>query len=282
MKTVSCLATIFLVIAGTVTPSSAFLGGNSPADAPITPESAGRGGILAVRSVVRISCSGWGSMGTGFLHKSGRVITAAHVVADCQDPAVVGVDSRPIKVRKIATDPELDLALLSLETPLNAEALPLGANDRLPIGLQVSTWGFPGGYGGPAPLLSVGYLSGVESHKTKSGRSVREWVVNAAFNPGNSGGPLIDIASGEVVGVVSSKLSPMPPIVENALETLSKSNAGVVHSVTLPDGKKEKVGEGRMVALVLRYLHDQTQLVIGKVIPAGELRAFLAARKLDP
>lgn len=235
-----------------------------------------------MRSVVRISCSGWGSSGTGFLHKSGRVITAAHVVADCPDPTVIGIENRPIKVRKIAKDPELDMALLTLETPLAAEALPLGANDRLPIGLQVSTWGFPGGYGGAAPLLSVGYLSGVDYHKTKSGKSVREWVVNAAFNPGNSGGPLIDIATGEVIGVVSSKLSPMPPVVENALETLSQSNAGVAYSVTLPDGKKESVNEGRVIALVLRYLRDQVQLVIGKVVPAGDLRAFLASQGIDP
>ena len=282
MKKASCIATTVLVLAGAVTPSSAFLGGNPPADAPITPESAGRGGLVAARSVVRISCTGRGPSGTGFLHKSGRVITAAHVVTDCPDPAVVGVENRPIKVRKIAKDPELDLALLALETPLKAEALPLGANDRLPIGLQVSTWGFPAGYGGTAPLLSVGYLSGVEYHKTKSGKSVREWVVNAAFNLGNSGGPLVDIANGEVIGVVSSKLSPMPPIVENALEILSKSNAGVAYSVTLPDGKKENVSEGRVVALVLRYLHDQAQLVIGKVIPVGDLRAFLASQGIDP
>ena len=282
MKKAPCIAAIVLILGGAATPSSAFLGGNPAADAPITPETAGRGGLVAARSVVRITCSGRGPSGTGFLHKSGRVITAAHVVTDCPDPAVVGVENRPIKVRKIAKDPDLDLALMALETPLKAEALPLGATDRLPIGLQVSTWGFPGGYGGSAPLLSVGYLSGVEYHKTQSGKSVREWVVNAAFNLGNSGGPLIDIANGEVIGIVSSKLSPMPPIVENALETLSKSTGGVVHSVTLPDGRKEKVSEGRVIALVLRYLHDQAQLVIGKVVPVGDVRAFLVSQGIDP
>lgn len=268
-----------IVLAMFAAPSHAAPGPAPPGEAPITPESAGRGGAVAVRSVVRITCAGWGSAGTGFLHKSGRVITAAHVVAECGDPAVVGVENRPVKVRKIAADPELDLALLSLEAPLDAKALPLGASDRLPIGLQVSTWGFPGGYGGSAPLLSVGYLSGVEHRKTKRGTPVREWVVNAAFNPGNSGGPLIDIASGEVVGVVSSKLS---PIVEKALETLATSNVGVAHTVTLPDGTKENVTERRVIALVLRYLRDQVQLVIGKVVPVGELRAFLAAQGVDP
>ncbi len=282
MRKAVCLAATALVLAGSLAPALAIAGENPSAEAPITPESAGRGGILAVRSVVRISCAGWGPSGTGFLHKSGRVITAAHVVADCPGPMVAGIENRPVKVGKIAMDAERDLALLTLQSPLAAEALPLGADDQLPIGLQVSIWGFPGGYGGAAPLLSVGYLSGVEYRRTKSGKTVREWVVNAAFNPGNSGGPLIDIATGQVVGVVSSKLSPMPPVVESALETLSKSNAGPGHVVTLPDGTKETVHEGRMVGLVLRYLRDQVQLAIGKVVPVGELRAFLASQGIKP
>lgn len=282
MKRTSCLAAIILVLAAASMPPPAAAAKESPADAPITPESAGRGGIVAVRSVVRITCSGWGPSGTGFVHKSGRVITAAHVVADCPGAAVVGAENRPVKVKNVAVDAERDLALLTLETPLSAEALPLAADKSLPIGLQVSTWGFPFGYGGSAPLLSVGYLSGVDYRRTRSGKTVREWVVNASFNLGNSGGPLIDIADGKVIGVVSSKLSPMPAVVEGALETLSKSDAGVVHVVTLPDGKKENVSEGRMVALVLRYLRDQVQLAVGKVVTVGDLRAFLASQGIDP
>ncbi len=282
MTKACCVAAIVLVLAVAMTPPLALAAKDSPGEAAITPESAGRGGVVAVRSVVRISCSGWGPSGTGFLHKSGRVITAAHVVADCPGATVVGVENRPVKVKSVAIDAERDLALLALETPLSAEALPLAADKSLPIGLQVSTWGYPFGYGGPAPLLSVGYLSGVDYRKTRSGKTVREWVVNASFNHGNSGGPLIDIANGSVIGVVSSKLLPMPPIVEGALETLSKSDAGAVHVVTLPDGKKESVREGQMVALVLRYLRDQVQLAVGKVVTAGDLRAFLASQGVDP
>lgn len=81
---------------------------------------------------------------------------------------------------------------------------------------------------------------------------------------------------------MSSKLSPMPPVIEDALETLSKSNAGPEHLLTLGGGKKENVREGRMVALVLRYLRDQVQLAIGKVVPVGVLRAFLTSRGIDP
>ncbi len=282
MNKVLGLAAIVLALGSASVAPCVLAGSESPAEIPATWGSAGRGGIVAARSVVRISCSGSGPAGTGFLHKSGRVITAAHVVADCPGATVIGAEGRPIKVKSVAADAERDLALLSLETPLAAEALPLSATDSLPIGLQVSTWGFPFGYTGAAPLLCVGYLSGVDYRKTKSGMIVREWVVNAAFNQGNSGGPLIDIANGEVIGIVSSKLSPTPPIVENAMETLSKSTAGPVHVVTLPDGKKENVPEGQMVALALRYLRDQAQLVVGKAVPAGDLRAFLASRGIEP
>ncbi len=282
MKRALCLATTGLVLAAAGVPPSAFAGTNAAADAPITAESAGRGGSVAARSVVRIACSGSGPAGTGFLHRSGRVITAAHVVADCPGATVLDPAGRTVKVKKIASDADRDIALLTLETPLAAEALPLAADESLPIGLQVSAWGFPFGYGGSAPLLSVGYLSGVDYRKAKGGKPVREWVVNASFNLGNSGGPLLDIATGKVIGVVSSKLSPMPPIVEGALETLSTSDAGAAHVVTLPDGRKEPVREGKMVALVLRYLRDQVQLAVGKAVTVGDLRAFLASQGVDP
>ncbi|MFB3042566.1 MAG: hypothetical protein ACE1ZS_12305, partial [Candidatus Poribacteria bacterium] len=66
------------------------------------------------------------------------------------------------KVSKIAQDAELDLALLTLTMPIKVPVLPLSEDTRFSIGLQVSTWGFPGGYNSRVPLLSVGYLAGVE------------------------------------------------------------------------------------------------------------------------
>jgi S1-C subfamily serine protease len=164
---------------------------NIPVAAPIDTDSAGKGGDIAQVSVVRVICPKDNSSGTGFLHKSGHIITAHHVIAGCSDILLVDSKAVQTKASLLAGNQDLDLAILSTETPIKEKALPISARDgkQLAVGTQVSTWGFPGGYLGLVPILSVGYLSGQQAFKTKSGRIVKQWIVNAAFNRGNSGGP---------------------------------------------------------------------------------------------
>ena len=87
------------------------------------------------------------------------------------------------------------------------------------IGTRITTWGFPAGYSWLTPLLTVGYLAGVDQPVTELGVAPIRWVVNAAFNSGNSGGPIID-DDGEVIGVVVSKLLPVPQQIQDALQAL--------------------------------------------------------------
>ena len=253
-----------------------------PVSAPMNTDSAGRGGRVAVQSVVRVICPSTDSGGTGFLHHSGRVVTAEHVVAGCRAPAVIDVHGKRIGVSKTFTDPELDLALLSLSSPLKAPALPISALRQFSTGSQVSTWGFPGGYNGLVPLLSVGVLAGSEARKLPSGKIVQQWVVNAAFNRGNSGGPLLDIETGAVIGVVSSKLAPIPSFIQGALDVLSKQGSGLQYNATLPDGTTKSFSEGQVVAMVLDHLRGQVQLVVGKAVMLGDLRAFLQSQGVKP
>ena len=166
-----------------------------PVAAPIDTDSAGKGGEIAQSSVVRVICPKDNSSGTGFLHKSERIITAHHVVSGCSEILVIDSKAVAIKASLLAGNLDLDLAILSTEHGIKAKALPISTRDgkQLAIGTQVSTWGYPGGYDGFAPILTVGYLSGLQAFKTKSGRIVTQWIVNAAFNRGNSGGPVIHI-----------------------------------------------------------------------------------------
>jgi hypothetical protein len=122
--------------------------------------------------------------------------------------------------------------------------------------------------------LSVGYLSGLQAIKTKSGGIVRQWIVNAAFNRANSGGPMLHIETGEVIGVVSSKLAPISNTAASALEALSKQGAGFMYPGTLPDGTKKDFSEGQVVGMVLDELRNQVQLVIGQAVLLEDLRNF--------
>ena len=159
-----------------------------PVSAPIDTDSAGKGGDTAINAVVRLICQEKNTSGTGFLHKSGNIITADHVVRDCKNPEFVLPNGALSPASTIASDQDHDLAMLKPSVPLSAKPLSLAPKTDFKVGSQVSTWGYPGGYYGLSPLLSVGYLSGIDAIQKPSGLIVRQWIVNAAFNGGNSGG----------------------------------------------------------------------------------------------
>jgi len=255
----------------------------APVAAPITTDLAGRSGSVAAPSAFRVLCPKRSSGGTGFLHKSGVVITAYHVVSNCtpSDVILLGMSGR-INVTNIIKNADLDLAILAPEQKVNAPSLSLSTNDLLSIGSQVSTWGYPAGYNGLAPLLSSGYLSGFDVVTGPSGKPVNRLVVNAAFNSGNSGGPLVDIDQGVVIGVVASKLAPLPPHIEDGLNALRTQPYGFSFVRSKPDGTEEVVSQAKIIEEVLRYLRSQTQLVIGHAVPIADLRAFLSSNRITP
>jgi S1-C subfamily serine protease len=76
---------------------------------------AGGSRTTAFPSVFRVLCPTRQSSGTGFLHKSGKVITVFHVVSGCaaQDIILLGVQGQAIKVTNIVMDAVVDLALLT-------------------------------------------------------------------------------------------------------------------------------------------------------------------------
>lgn len=250
--------------------------------APLNSESAGEARAVALATVFRVICPDKGVQGTGFLHQSGTVITARHVIRDCRRPIVVLTSGQAIGASVTAEDPDLDLALLKPETPIPGQALRISKAESLGVGLQVSTWGFPGGYFGSQPMLTVGYLAGVEPVRTESGKVVAQWVVNAAFNHGNSGGPIVDVSRGEVIGVVDSKLTPLSEKAIGALRALQGQHSGFVYNYTMADGSAEQMSEGQVVALVLDELREQVQLVIGNAITLGDLKTFLLSHGIAP
>jgi S1-C subfamily serine protease len=132
-----------------------------PVAAPIDTDSAGKARNIAMKSVVRVVCPKENWSGSGFLHKSGKVITAEHVVHPCSEIFIIPNSGAEIPVSIVATDVDLDLGLLAPNSPISEAALPISARLSFNVGTQVATWGFPAGYPGRDPLLSVGYLAGM-------------------------------------------------------------------------------------------------------------------------
>lgn len=250
-----------------------------PVAAPVTTDSAGTNSSTALSAVMRVICPTTDSTGTGFLHASGWIITAEHVVRGASPNSVklLTAAGAQVAVGDIRMDKVLDLAVIKPTTALAVAPLSLSTSNNFAVGTQVSTYGFPFGYTGLPPMLTVGYLSAVENIN-----GVARWVINAAFNSGNSGGPVLRLEDGAVMGVVASKLAPLPPAIKSILEALSNQKSGFQYPVTYPDGRRENFSEGQLVGAVLEFLRSQTQLVVGHAVMLNNLRDFLTCQGITP
>jgi hypothetical protein len=231
-----------------------------------------------INSVYLVICPSTNRKGTGFLVQENKVVTCKHVVKD-EETVKIRLLSGYGRVHSIAQkveDNDRDLAVLFADKQLG-EGLHLADSDLNQVGEQVWTWGYPLGYNGPAPLLSVGYLSGYSYHKDPPdySRDAKFYVVNGAFNPGNSGGPLFCASHEKVVGIVRSKHAPLTEFVASALKALSENRTGVVFTGTDKDGKAIQFVESQVVAEILEYYRSLTQVMIGEAVAVSELLEFL-------
>ena len=187
----------------------------------------------------------------------------------------------PITFSKMATDPTRDLALLKPTKHING-GLNFGNESSLKEGDQVTTWGFPLIYNGPAPLLSVGYLSGFEAVQ-QGNRTIKHLVVNGAFNPGNSGGPLLLSGQNTVVGVVVWRMRILAPWTQILITGLKQSNAIASSGVeeTMPNGTKRNLGQPEVTARILQEFYNTVQVMIGEATSVSELKAFIQEKGAD-
>ena len=251
-----------------------------PVATPLDTDFAGRGSQTALASITRVINPKAATGGTGFLHSSGRVLTAEHVVRSAGPTDLILITSQGAQIpsKGIHVDARLDLATIEPAASLaNIEPLPVSAPSTFTTGTMLSTWGYPVGYTGLLPLLTVGHLAGSESIN-----GVQRYVVNAAFNSGNSGGPVLHLETGTVIGVVASKLAPLPPHIQSVLDQLSQQKYGMQWTLTLPDGTTRPISETQIVVEVLQFLRSQTQLVIGHAVILDDLRSFLVTQGLNP
>lgn len=156
----------------------------------------------SIPAVVLIKASGPSgeSSGSGFVVDSGgTIVTNLHVVKGATTLAVK-LASGDIydQVRVKAFDRRKDLAVLHVPA-YNLPTVPLGDSDTLQVGDPVTLVGNP--LGVLEGSVSTGVISGIRGMEA----GFRVIQTDAAANPGNSGGPLLD-ASGRVIGVLSFKL----------------------------------------------------------------------------
>jgi S1-C subfamily serine protease len=141
--------------------------------------------------------------GSGFvIDEEGLILTNAHVVAAATDIEVTFSDSHTVTAKPVGKDPDTDLALLRVDPDgLDLRPLELGDSGTVQVGDPTVAIGNPFGL---ERTLTTGVVSAVKRRLTAPSGFTIENVIqtDAALNPGNSGGPLID-ASGRVIGINS-------------------------------------------------------------------------------
>jgi S1-C subfamily serine protease len=138
--------------------------------------------------------------GSGFiLDKEGHILTNNHVIDNAQRVEVTLSDQHKYKATVVGIDRQHDLALLSIAAP-NLTPATLADSSALVVGQRVYAIGNPFGLSG---TMTRGIISAIRSIGVQTGSPIADAIqTDAAVNPGNSGGPLLN-SRGEVIGITT-------------------------------------------------------------------------------
>src|SRR3954453_7749390 len=144
--------------------------------------------------------SGRGGAGSGFLVSAdGLIFTNSHVVSGARAITVSASDGQRAAARIIGEDPDTDIAVIRTDANLGVPVLSLSNSKKIRAGQLAIAIGNPLGF---EQTVTAGVVSAVgRSLRASNGRLIDDVIqTDAALNPGNSGGPLVD-SKGGAIGV---------------------------------------------------------------------------------
>jgi S1-C subfamily serine protease len=180
-------------------------------------------------------------MGSGFVFSSdGLILTNAHVIDESERLNITLLDGDEFIAEVTGIDKDTDIAIIKIFGSGYSPAK-LGSSSDLKIGQLVIAIGNPLGY---QHSVSVGVLSGVgRTMRTPDGHMIDNILQSdAAMNPGNSGGPMID-TNGEVIGINTAVI----PYAQGLSFSIGIDTAKEIARYLITEGKVVKAFLGLMV-----------------------------------
>jgi S1-C subfamily serine protease len=165
--------------------------------------------LVYIRTEDNKESDGGFGVGTGVIvNQDGSILTAYHVVAGASTINVIFADGTRATATVASSDPDHDIAVIKADgAPEIIVPAVLAGSGRLQVGDEAFAVGNPLGL---VASLSAGVISGLDRQITKQGGGgTLDGLIqfDAAVNPGNSGGPLLNRA-GQVVGIVTALANP--------------------------------------------------------------------------